>query len=159
MCFCLSNRKQGGISKSLEMCIFKCELGLKLGKLAFKNPSLRLRHFLFCSETYLIGPFRDNTRFLKQGSTLCWCWYQPLVRLVLVNLKFCQRKFFCQRKLFFSKVVHFSKKMISILTLSRKRKFRLKVGTNFGTTCWCWYQHSVVPCFKVHRIKIQVWRF
>ena len=65
MCFCLSNRKQGGISKSLEMCIFKCELGLKLGKLAFKNPSSRLRHFLFCSETYFFGPLRDDTRLLK----------------------------------------------------------------------------------------------
>ena len=71
-------------------------------------------------------------------------WYQ----LVLNNSKkfdFFQRIFFSKEKIFFSKVVHFSKKMISILTLSRKRKFRLKVGTNFGTTGWCWYQHSVVP--------------
>ena len=62
---------------------------------------------------------------------------------------FFQRNFFFKGNFFFSKVVNFSKKMISILTLSQKRKFRLKVGTNFGTTGWSWYQHSVVPCSEL----------
>ena len=47
------------------------------------------------------------------------------------------RKFFSKGKFFFSKVVHLTIKMISILTLSQKRKFQLFRDPNCGPTVGC----------------------
>ena len=60
-------------------------------------------------------PFRTSeTRFLF----LPQLRYQVFIPSAIV---------FSKENIYFSKVVHFTKKMISIPTLSRKRKFRLKV--------------------------------
>merc|ERR1712127_1120382 len=53
------------------------------------------------------------------------------------SIFFSKEFFFSKEKIIFSKVVRLTKKMIFILTLSRKRKFRFFRDPNCGPTVGC----------------------
>ena len=83
-------------------------------------------------------------RSQKQGSPSCgggahrWAHsWAPLSRFSIFFDFFFKGIFFSKEKIIFSKVVRLTKKMISILTLSRKRKFRFFRDPNCGPTVGC----------------------
>ena len=78
------------------------------------------------------------------GFNKLWGWGPPMgpqlgsrFQNFLIFSIFFLRKFFFKGKFFFPKVVHFTIKMISILTLSQKRKCQLFRDPNCGPTVGC----------------------
>ena len=85
----------------------------------------------------------------RQGTTLCWYQDQPVVPTFRRNFRFWESV--RMDIIFFEKLTTFEKKKFSFekkIPLKKIDFFLIiqKVGTNFGTTGWSWYQHSVVPC-------------